>query len=483
MRTRLTTLVLCLFTSAFILAGRPARADAPEGERDVAAEARTYFDRADAFRERGEWREALREYRQSLALKKTRCAMASAAVCLRALGQYDEALEQYEELLRAFPVLPAAMAAKVTPAIAELRGLVGTLIVRGDALAGATLFVDDRRRGVLPIPPLRLSVGAHVVRVEKEGFEPIVASGVAVRPAQENIAPLEPRTKDGRVRVSEAHNRVLDVLVDGVVVGKTPWEGLVAAGNHAVRVHGFVRLDDDDAQGLVAGPLTPRDVTEMGSDPSNVTVRAYDVSAVSLTAKDLDTLLSITATPSDAAVAIDGKKVARGSWEGRLSLGAHTLEVTASGYAATTQDVRLERRKQPQLRIALSRAPRLGVWSTRRSVVVALAYGIGAAGITAGAITGVDALVTIGNVRSHCNVALSLCPTSQMGSASTATSLATASTATLVVGAAGLVAGTLLVFGYRPDDPRPRRDGAARPATVAWSARVGLGTVALAGAF
>jgi hypothetical protein len=221
----------------------------------------------------------------------------------------------------------------------------------------------------------------------------------------------------------------------------------------------------------------------MGSDPSTVTVRAYDVSAVSLTAKDLDTFLSITPTPANATVTVDGQTVAHGAWEGRLPLGVHTLEITAKGYVTATQEVRLERRKQPQLRVELSRAPRLGVWSTRRSAVVGLAYAIGAAGVTAGGVTGVDALVTISNVRSHCNVPLSRCPTSQQASASTANSLATASTASFIVGGAGLVAGTLLVFEYRPDDARPHRDSPSKAPTVAWSGGVGLGTFELGGTF
>jgi len=58
-----------------------------------------------------------------------------------------------------------------------------------------------------------------------------------------------------------------------------------------------------------------------------------------------------------ATVTIDGKPVESesGSWEGRLPLGEHTLEVAARGDVTVTQTLRLERRKQPQLNVAFTR--------------------------------------------------------------------------------------------------------------------------------
>jgi len=175
--------------------------------------------------------------------------------------------------------------------------------------------------------------------------------------------------------------------------------------------------------------------------------------------------------------------VARGTWEGRLPLGVHTVEVTASGYLRAMRDVRLERRKQPELHIDLSHAPRLGTWGPKRGVPVGVAYALGAAGITASAITGAAALVTVNQVRSHC--ASLLCPDSQASSADRANAYATASTASLVVGVAGLVAGTALVVWYRPYDPRPGHDERQNPKTaaVAWSAKLGIDRLAIEGVF
>ncbi len=248
-----------------------------------------------------------------------------------------------------------------------------------------------------------------------------------------------------------------------------------------MRVHGFVRLGDEDDDAPEKGPFeapdTALDRTEVGSEKSSVEVRLYEASAVTLSARDLDTSLRIDATPAEAAVAIDGTVMAHGAWEGRLPLGVHTVEITASGFLPARQQVRLLRRKEPQIRVALSRAPPAGAWSPKRSAAVGLAYAIGAAGVTVSAVTGAAALVTIGEVRSRC--VYPLCPASQAAAADRAGALATASTVSLVVGAANLVAGTILVIWYRPDEPRTDKGGGPRPRIppVAWSAGVGLGRV------
>ncbi|WP_159397156.1 PEGA domain-containing protein [Sorangium cellulosum] len=138
------------------------------------AEARAHFEAGVAHFDKQEYREALEAFRRSLWLKKNRNSMGYIASCLKQLGQYDDALEQYEEMLREYPSLPAKMEAIVAADMAELSGLVGTLAVAGDAPAGASLFVDDRLRGKLPLEkPLRVSAGRRTVRVEKEGFAPL----------------------------------------------------------------------------------------------------------------------------------------------------------------------------------------------------------------------------------------------------------------------------------------------------------------------
>ncbi|WP_437935886.1 PEGA domain-containing protein [Sorangium sp. So ce341] len=204
------------------------------------AEARAHFEEGVARFDRREYRDALEAFRRSLWLKKNRNTMGYIASCLRQLGQYDDALEQYEEMRREYPKLPANIEAIVATDMAELSGLVGTLAVAGDAPAGASLFIDDRLRGKLPLEgPLRVSAGSRTIRVEKEGFEPLTKM-VEVRAGKETVAELVATSRKGRLVVNEKHNWVLRVELDGKDVGVTPWQGLVDVGEHRVRLHGFM---------------------------------------------------------------------------------------------------------------------------------------------------------------------------------------------------------------------------------------------------
>jgi tetratricopeptide (TPR) repeat protein len=467
-------------------AAPPERRAAPADEAD--AKARAHFKRAGEHFVKEDWRAALDEYREVLALTKNRAAMRAAAICLRQLEQYDEALEMYEELHRLFPVLPPELEAKVAPAMEELLGKVGTVALRGDVPAEASILVDDRLRGTLPLrKPLRVGMGSHRVRVVKEGFEPIEAN-VKVEGGKEAVVDLQATSRSGRLRVIEKHNRVLDVELDGTVVGRTPWEGLVPAGDHDVRLHGFVRLDAEDVEEASApprqAPEAALDRTEMASERSPVTVRLYERSDVAMSARDLDASLRIEASPAAAAVAIDGKVVGYGAWQGRLPLGDHTVEITASGFLPSRQDLRLERRKQREIRVVLALVPklgRLGTWGPRRNAAVGAFYTIGAAGITLSAITGAAALVTIAGVRPACRYPF--CPVSEQPAANRASALATASTVGLVAGALGLVTGTVFVLWVRLDEPRPPPEARPRAHVVTWSAGLGPGSFDLEGRF
>jgi hypothetical protein len=105
-----------------------------------------------------------------------------------------------------------------------------------------------------------------------------------------------------------AASRVLDVLVDNVAVGQTPWERTLAVGRHTVALRG----DADD-----------------GTPPETAEVRLRDVTHVSLAAEPLDASLRVAPEPASALVAVDGVTVGHGVWEGKLKSGAHKIEVAA----------------------------------------------------------------------------------------------------------------------------------------------------------
>ncbi|WP_129579136.1 MULTISPECIES: PEGA domain-containing protein [Sorangium] len=468
---------------ALALLGAKAGAEPPEdtAQSDMSgdeAAARAHFEKGVARFDKREYREALEEFRKSLGHKKTRNAMGYVASCLKQLGQYDDALEQYETMRREYPKLPPRTEAMVAADMAELAGLVGTLVLRGDVPAGASLLVDDRFRGRLPLDkPLRLSVGSRAVRVEKEGFAPITRT-VEVQGGRENVVELVAKSRKGRLRVSERHNWPLAIEIDGKATGAvTPWEGLLDPGEHTVRLRGF--LDEEallacEVPGAKPGEKreAARQGAKMESGVETVSVRLYDVAEVMLGAEDRDASLKVESVPRGATLWIDGKEAGQTPWEGRLPLGDHRIDVRAEGYIGVRQDVKLERRKQREVTVALDRVPQEpGFWTaefwTARKVGATAAYGAGVLGLGVFAVSGALALNTSADLKEACPGGL--CPRDRAGQKERAHALGVTALAGLIAGGAGAVTGTVVLLTVHPKGEERR----VRTAATAW--KVGLG--------
>ncbi|MDB4995069.1 MAG: hypothetical protein JWM74_2501, partial [Myxococcaceae bacterium] len=223
-RSRIFVALLATSLAAPTLArAQPAppapRADEPEKKDDSKKdEARTHFERAITLFEEGAWDAALVEFLKSRELYATRAATKDAAICLRKLHRFDEALDMFETLLREFPNLPPEDRTLAEQEVQALRALVGTIVVRGSE--GATVAVDDRARGTTPTSRIRVAAGSHTVRVFKEGFEPFETRVNVTGGSEQAVeARLTALRSSGRLRVSEQSNKVLDVVVDRVVVG------------------------------------------------------------------------------------------------------------------------------------------------------------------------------------------------------------------------------------------------------------------------
>ena len=322
-------------TLALVLAIGSSRAGAEEPKD----QARALFESGVAHFDRGEWSAALADFLRSREIFPTRSATMNAAVCLRHEGRFDEALDLLEELLRTYPDLSSSERAFAERESAELRASVGAIEVNG-AEPGATVVVDGRARGVSPLSaPLRVPAGTRTVRVFKQGFLPFEERvDVAGRQTVVVDARLAALTTAGRLVVTEAGGTSIDVLVDGIVVGKTPWEGMVAVGTHHVALRG---------EG------------DVGTPPTDARVAANDVTQLSLAAEPLDASLRIVPTPAGALVSIDGVVVGHGVWEGRLRSGHHRIELAADGFQPSTRKATLGHGERKSLSIALER----DVWS------------------------------------------------------------------------------------------------------------------------
>jgi hypothetical protein len=315
--------------------------DEPEEiSREAKAQARRHFAKGIKLLREEAWAPSLAEFKLSRDLFPTRVATINAAVTLRRLQRYDEALEMYETLLRDFKV-KLAQREDTQRKMADLHALVGTIDISG-AEPGASIVISSKDRGQFPaVKPIRVPSGNHIVRVFKEGFEPFetridVAGGKLVSVS----APMAKLKDSGKLRVSERSGRTLGVVVDGVSVGKTPWQGTLSVGDHTVMLRGTGKL---------------------GSQPSTAKVQSQQLTQLSLLAEDLDASLRVDPTPPGASVWINSVNVGNGVWLGRLKTGTHTIEVKAEGFVDDKTTVELARGKRESLVVELDRdedAPR-----------------------------------------------------------------------------------------------------------------------------
>lgn len=466
---------LCFFVSSL----RSVMAAPPDPAKQATlsptdAEARAHFKAGSEYFERGDYREAYDEFRKTMALKRTRAVLGFAASSLRQMGRYDEALDLYEEIVRDYPNLPADFKTKVDSAITDLRGLVGTLSLAGDAPAEAALFVDDRPRGKLPLAePIRVSQGIHAIRAEKEGFEPITGS-VEVKPGTLNTVTLVAKSKQGRLEVNEKRNWPLALEIDGVHVGITPWRGFVNPGEHRVRLHGFISLDAlAECSAPEAGILAKKGA-RMETEMRSVTIAAFETTTLTLGAEDTDGSLKIESTPHGASLRIDSVFMGKTPWEGRLPLGEHTLEMTAPGFIPAKRRVFVERRKEREVTLVLEHEPNLAGQRLARNVTTGIGFGVGVLGLGIVGLSGGLALQRFYDIRDRCG-GLS-CPIAETPNVEAAQSLGTMSTAGLVVAGFGAAAGMVGLIVLRPKPLERSATGTAKVLDIGIGPR-GLTTV------
>ncbi len=324
--------------------GAPKQVDAA-----AKADAEAHFKKGLVLLGEEAWAAALAEFLRSREIFPTRTATNNAAVCLRKLKRFDESLDMYVTLLREFPNMPEDRKSAAQKEVSELQQLVGTVDIVG-AEPGASIVVDGKPRQDFPLlEPLRVSAGTHTIRLFKEGFQPFeqsvdVAGGQTVR-IQAKMPAL---AASGRLRVAEKDGKRLEVVVDGAVVGVTPWEGSISVGDHVV----FLRGDGD-----------------IGTQPAAAPIAKGEATSLTLVAEPLEASVLVDVQPPSASVRIDGVHVGRGIWDGRLRKGAHSIEAHYEGYFPAKRDVTLERGEHEQVALKLERDESADRWQKPSKVV------------------------------------------------------------------------------------------------------------------
>ncbi len=300
-------------------------------------EAKVRFQKGLELVQNESWDAALAEFLVSRELFPTKVALKNAAVCLRQLKRYVEALAMYNELIQRFEsTIPPDERKTIDAAIVQLKGNVGEIQIDSDQ-AGSSVVIDgQQQQGVTPLPAIAVNAGTHSIRVSKEGFEAHEEQVLVAGGQRKTIrATLKALSAIGRLIVKESAGKTLDVVVDGVVAGKTPvFQGVVAVGPHTVLLRGEGQL---------------------GTAPAPVNVKENQSATLTLTAVELDAEIRVEPTPASATVFVDGVEIGSGVWEGRLPSGDHKVEIAADGFVAFRKDVRLIKGEREMVKVALER--------------------------------------------------------------------------------------------------------------------------------
>jgi hypothetical protein len=217
---------------------------------------------------------------------------------------------------------------------------------------GAQVLIDERARGATPLAPVRVSAGSHLVRVYKQGFVPfemrVEVAGEQKKVVESRLVPL---TQSGELNVVEANGKPADVLVDGVVVGKAPWAGRLAPGEHIVILRGEGNL---------------------GTQPATTPVTVNRASMLRLAIETLAAQLRIEPSPADAQVVLDGARLGSGVWEGHVRAGSHSVDVTKEGYLAGDRSLSTAAGGHDVVRVDLERDPNSPLWGEARRSRISL---------------------------------------------------------------------------------------------------------------
>ncbi len=295
----------------FVLCVIGARPSFAAPADDALAEAKELFRRGVELFEAGDLETALDFFRRSRTRFASMQNTLDMAICLEALGRDDEALEAYDDAIAAFGKdLNEAERANIARKVRALRANVGAIDVSSNV--NGSVVIDGRERARLPLTsPIRVTKGSHVVRVIKDGYITFettldVAAGERV-PVDAKLAPL---TSTGGLRVEDVGVIGADVVVDGVVVGVTPWEGTLGPGTHVI----WTRKGG------------------VGSAPTRAVVLQGQTALLRLKSTALGPVASVVVHPASATITLNGVDVAKGRWDGALPTGHYEVDVNDDGY-------------------------------------------------------------------------------------------------------------------------------------------------------
>lgn len=185
----------------------------------------------------------------------------------------------------------------------NLKSNYGVLTINSDP-QGASIAINGKEEGVTPFTR-RLVNGTYTCMIESDFYFPIMEK-IQVRGNQTINYSLQKNY--GIVTINSVPESGCDVLIDGILVGQTPYTGQVRCGRHYYSIENALYYG-------VSGSI------QVKSDTSFVFRLRPNFSDV-----------QIKSEPEGADVLVDGKKIGVTPYIGRMGLGRHTISLNQNLY-------------------------------------------------------------------------------------------------------------------------------------------------------
>jgi len=314
--------------TSILLAASVATAQAPamaQPQPTPAVTATTELAAGDKATHAKDFAGALTHYQAASQAAPSARAEMGVADALYNLGRLGESYETYADVQQTYgPKLGAADKGLATKRMKEMAPKTGWLSIRVSE-PGAEVDVDGASIGNSPVPALkRVAVGTRAVHITKGGFQPFDAS--ANVPADDKSvveATLAPAAQQGHVVVHASGTEPLRVLVDGVDVGATPWEGDLPPGSHTIAGRSSSSTAEAQTVQITAGSKTSIDLVSAAT-AAHLQIRTNDGKGI---------------------IYIDGVVKGEGAFEGDVAPGPHSFVVSREGYERFEKSVTLAERQ------------------------------------------------------------------------------------------------------------------------------------------
>ncbi len=283
--------------------------------------ARHAWDSAKQLAGASDYKGALVEFQRAYELSHNPRVLYNVGVTEKLLTHYARAVDAWDKELRegAAQLAPNEVQ-ELNNAIAIVRQFVTTIDVTANE-PDATLYIDDYAIGKTPFTgPVRIDVGKHALKLSKEGFADAVQSVDVASGAKTPVTfKLEPLNKTALVSVTVNGAPSATVFIDGKDFGTAPFKGELSAERHTVeaRSPGYVTVGQT--------------VDVAYKQPTSL--------MLTLSPERHEGRLRVSA-PEGAEIALDGKVVGAGAWDGVVSTtGSHQLVVHKPGYQTYSTEV------------------------------------------------------------------------------------------------------------------------------------------------